>query len=66
MQLIDIEDFDKQKSKQRSKWGIFKRYSSFASFSNELTIGYRNKFNLVRSNYTDLVAQEIRFAVVVK
>ncbi|RKX58231.1 MAG: hypothetical protein DRP37_08325 [Thermodesulfobacteriota bacterium] len=36
---------------------MVERYSSFASFSNELTIGYKNEFNLVRSNYTDLVAQ---------
>jgi len=36
---------------------MVERYSSFASFSNELTAGYKNEFNLVRSNYTDLVAQ---------
>ncbi|MDL1959385.1 MAG: YcaO-like family protein, partial [Deltaproteobacteria bacterium] len=36
---------------------IVERYSSFASFSNDLTVGYKNEFNLVRSNYTDLVAQ---------
>jgi len=36
---------------------MVERYSSFASFSNELTVGYKNEFNLVRSSYTDLVAQ---------
>jgi ribosomal protein S12 methylthiotransferase accessory factor len=36
---------------------MVERYSSFASFSNDLTIGYKNEFSLVRSNYTDLVAQ---------
>ena len=36
---------------------IVERYSSFACFSNDLTIGYKNEFNLVRSSYTDLVAQ---------
>lgn len=36
---------------------MVERYSSFASFSDDLTIGYKNEFNLVRSNYTDLVAQ---------
>ena len=36
---------------------MVERYSSFASFSNELTVGYKNEFNLVRSNYTDLVTQ---------
>jgi ribosomal protein S12 methylthiotransferase accessory factor len=36
---------------------IVERYSSFACFSNDLTIGYKNEFNLVRSSYTDLIAQ---------
>ena len=36
---------------------MVERYSSFASFSNDLTIGYKDEFNLVRSSYTDLVAQ---------
>ncbi|MBW2163136.1 MAG: YcaO-like family protein [Deltaproteobacteria bacterium] len=36
---------------------MVERYSSFACFSNDLTIGYKNEFSLLRSNYTDLVAQ---------
>jgi ribosomal protein S12 methylthiotransferase accessory factor len=36
---------------------MVERYSSFASFSNDLTVGYKNEFNLVRSSYTDLVVQ---------
>jgi ribosomal protein S12 methylthiotransferase accessory factor len=36
---------------------MVERYSSFASFSSELAIGYKNELNLVRSSYTDLVAR---------
>jgi ribosomal protein S12 methylthiotransferase accessory factor len=36
---------------------IVERYSSFASFSHDSTIGYKNEFRIVRSSYTDLVKQ---------
>jgi ribosomal protein S12 methylthiotransferase accessory factor YcaO len=36
---------------------IVERYSSFASFAHDSTMGYKNEFNLVRSSYTDLVKQ---------
>jgi hypothetical protein len=42
---------------------MVERYSSFASFSSELAIGYKNELNLVRSSYTDLVKQGLSVEV---
>jgi ribosomal protein S12 methylthiotransferase accessory factor YcaO len=38
---------------------MVERFSSFAGFTNDTTIGYKNEFKLIRSNYTDLTAQGI-------